>query len=118
MPAEYMADKLQHKNSGRPTKKPHRRLNSSPFAAWRSSQACQQQFISVARMCCEMENAGGWTMSMMWMRMPGHTWLASSYDFPAYVACNDDRHDAAFLRCRHFLKNKTCSKPRSSLDGN
>jgi predicted metal-binding membrane protein len=24
-----------------------------------------------------MEMPGGWTMSMMWMRMPGHTWAAS-----------------------------------------
>src|SRR5712692_5286851 len=23
-------------------------------------------------MCCEMEMPGGWTMSIMWMRMPGH----------------------------------------------
>src|SRR3974390_291616 len=28
-----------------------------------------------------MEMPGGWTMSMMWMRMPGQTWLASSAMF-------------------------------------
>ena len=32
-------------------------------------------------MCCEMEMAGGWTMSMMWMRMPGQTWFASVGSF-------------------------------------
>src|SRR6266498_2942363 len=32
-------------------------------------------------MCCEMEMPGGWTMSMMWMRMPGQTWSASGLSF-------------------------------------
>src|SRR5262245_58287190 len=32
-------------------------------------------------MCCEMEMPGGWTMSMMWMRMPGHTWAVSASTF-------------------------------------
>ena len=32
-------------------------------------------------MCCEMEMPGGWTMSMMWMRMPGQTWFASAISF-------------------------------------
>jgi predicted metal-binding membrane protein len=32
-------------------------------------------------MCCEVEMPGGWTMSMMWMRMPGRTWFASSAGF-------------------------------------
>src|SRR5919197_2213948 len=32
-------------------------------------------------MCCEMEMHGGWTMSMMWMRMPGHTWFGSASSF-------------------------------------
>jgi predicted metal-binding membrane protein len=32
-------------------------------------------------MCCEMKMAGGWTMSTMWMRMPGQTWAASATSF-------------------------------------
>jgi predicted metal-binding membrane protein len=32
-------------------------------------------------MCCEMEMPGGWTMSMMWMRMPGQTWACSATSF-------------------------------------
>src|SRR5713101_7299114 len=32
-------------------------------------------------MCCEMEMPGGWTMSMMWMRMRGQTWFASALSF-------------------------------------
>jgi len=32
-------------------------------------------------MCGEMEMPGGWTMSMMWMRMPGQTWFASALSF-------------------------------------
>jgi len=35
--------------------------------------------------CCSMAGGmhmpGGWTMSMMWMRMPGQTWLASAISF-------------------------------------
>src|SRR5215468_8384895 len=32
-------------------------------------------------MCCEIDMPGGWTMSMMWMRMPGQTWAASATSF-------------------------------------
>jgi predicted metal-binding membrane protein len=32
-------------------------------------------------MCCDMEMPGGWTMSMMWMRMHGQTWFASATSF-------------------------------------
>ena len=32
-------------------------------------------------MCCEMEMPGGWTMSMMWMRMRGQSWLTSAITF-------------------------------------
>ena len=32
-------------------------------------------------MCCEMEMPGGWTMSMMWMRMHGQTWFVSAISF-------------------------------------
>ena len=32
-------------------------------------------------MCCEIEMPGGWTMSMMWMRMHGQTWVGSATAF-------------------------------------
>jgi predicted metal-binding membrane protein len=32
-------------------------------------------------MCCDMEMPGGWTMSMMWMRMHGQTWFAWAISF-------------------------------------
>src|SRR5262245_29749540 len=32
-------------------------------------------------MCCEMDMPGGWTMSLMWMPMPGQTWAASATSF-------------------------------------
>ena len=32
-------------------------------------------------MCCETQMPGGWTMSTMWMRMPGQTWFASTASF-------------------------------------
>ena len=32
-------------------------------------------------MCCELKMPGGWTLSMMWLRMPGQTWFASAINF-------------------------------------
>jgi predicted metal-binding membrane protein len=32
-------------------------------------------------MCCEMDMPGGWTMSMMWMRMRGQSWFGSALSF-------------------------------------
>jgi predicted metal-binding membrane protein len=32
-------------------------------------------------MCCGMKMPGNWSMSMMWMRMPGQTWLTSGLNF-------------------------------------
>jgi predicted metal-binding membrane protein len=32
-------------------------------------------------MCCEMEMPGGWTLSMMWMRMSGQTWIGAASTF-------------------------------------
>ena len=32
-------------------------------------------------MCCDMKMPGGWTMSMMWMRMSGDTWLTAWLSF-------------------------------------
>ena len=32
-------------------------------------------------MCSEMEMPGGWTMSMMWIRMPGQTWPGAAASF-------------------------------------
>src|SRR5258707_6286398 len=32
-------------------------------------------------MCCETEMPGGWTMSMMWMRMRGQTWFGAALSF-------------------------------------
>ena len=34
-------------------------------------------------MCHEMKMPGGWTMSMMWMRMPGQSWFMSAINFLA-----------------------------------
>jgi len=32
-------------------------------------------------MCCEMQMPGGWSMSMMWMRMHGQTWSGAASGF-------------------------------------
>jgi predicted metal-binding membrane protein len=37
--------------------------------------------VYFCRSCCEMEMPGGWTISMMWTRMPGQTWTASATSF-------------------------------------
>src|SRR5262249_5067927 len=67
--------------------KPAERVAGAPRAEFIA--ACVLAFVaSVAAtayfccsMCCEMEMPGGWTMSMMWMRMPGQTWAASATSF-------------------------------------
>src|SRR5712691_1569596 len=75
-----MRDQLQHKNSagGNEATLP------AEFIA-----VCVLAFVAGVSatvyfchsMCCEMEMPGGWTMSMMWMRMPGQTWSASAIGF-------------------------------------
>src|SRR6266568_3237376 len=75
-----MADQLQHKNSAGcdETTLP------AVFIA-----VCVLTFVAgvsatayfCRSMCCEMEMPGGWTMSMMWMRMHGQTWAASATNF-------------------------------------
>ena len=70
-----MADQLHHKNSA------GRDDATLPveFIAFIASVAATVYFCR--SMCCQMEMPGGWTMSMMWMRMPGQTWLASATSF-------------------------------------
>ena len=75
-----MTDQLQHKNSagGNEATLP------AEFIA-----VCVLAFVAGVSatvyfchsMCCEMEMPGGWTMSMMWMRMPGQTWFGSALSF-------------------------------------
>src|SRR5436190_20246407 len=75
-----MTDQLQHKNSagGNEATLP------AEFIA-----VCVLAFVAgvsatvyfCRSMCCEMQMPGGWTMSMMWMRMPGQTWAASATSF-------------------------------------
>ena len=51
--------------------------------------ACALAFIASAlatahfcrSMCCQMDMPGGWSMSMMWMRMPGQSWFAFAASF-------------------------------------
>ena len=75
-----MAYPLQHEKSA------ERDEAVSPFGFL---SICAMAFIaSVAAtayfccsMCCEIAMPGGWTMSMMWMRMPGQTWFESAMSF-------------------------------------
>jgi predicted metal-binding membrane protein len=43
-------------------------------SVWATAHFCRS-------MCCEMKMPGGWTMSTMWMSMPGQTWFASAISF-------------------------------------
>ena len=45
----------------------------------------------------DMPMPGGWGMSMMWMRMPGQSWLPRRWHFPRYVARDDGRDDVAIV---------------------
>src|SRR6266516_1443040 len=75
-----MADQLQHKHStGCGETSPPVEFIAVCVVAFIASVAATVYFCR--SMCCEMEMPGGWTMSMMWMRMPGHTWLASVTTF-------------------------------------
>ncbi len=75
-----MADKLQHKNSAgdEETSLPAEFITVCVLAF---VAAVSATVYFCRSMCCEMEMPGGWTMSMMWMRMPGRTWLASATSF-------------------------------------
>src|SRR6266516_4134992 len=75
-----MADQLHHKNSvGRDDATLPVEFIAVCVVAFIASVAATVYFCR--SMCCEMEMPGGWTMSMMWMRMPGQTWFASATSF-------------------------------------
>ncbi len=79
------------KQSGRSDQLPQKNSDGSVISSLPAEFAavCVVAFVaSVAAtfyfcrsMCCEMEMPGGWTMSMMWTRMPGQTWFASATSF-------------------------------------
>jgi predicted metal-binding membrane protein len=75
-----MTNQLQHENSA---SRDEATLPAGFIAAWVLAFAASvSATIYFCRsMCCEMEMPGGWTMSMMWMRMPGQTWAASAISF-------------------------------------
>src|SRR5436309_10745199 len=70
-------------------------------------------------MCREMEMPGGWTMSMMWMRMHGQTWAASATSFllmwlAMMVAMMIPSALSMFLNTRRSLaETKTANIPAS-----
>src|SRR5712671_3379909 len=75
-----MTDQLQHKNSagGNEATLPAEFI-AVCVLAFVAGVAATVYFCH--SMCCEMEMPGGWTMSMMWMRMPGQTWFGSAMSF-------------------------------------
>src|SRR5881396_788138 len=75
-----MADQLQHSDSaGGDEVSPPVGFIAVCVLAFAASVSATIYFCR--SMCCEMEMPGGWTMSMMWMRMPGQTWFASAISF-------------------------------------
>jgi len=75
-----MTDQLQHKNSagGNEATLPAEIIAVCVLAFVAGVSATVYFCHS---MCCEMEMPGGWTMSLMWMRMPGQSWSASATGF-------------------------------------
>jgi predicted metal-binding membrane protein len=79
-PVRCMAGQLQHKNSvGGDEATLPAEFVAVCVLAFVASLAATIYFCR--SMCSEMEMPGGWTMSMMWMRMPGQTWAASATSF-------------------------------------
>jgi len=75
-----MADRLQHQNSTtRNGPAPPVEFIAACALAFAASLVATAHFSR--SMCCEMKMPGGWTMSMMWMRMPGRTWFESALSF-------------------------------------
>jgi len=75
-----MADQLQHSDSaGGDEVSPPVGFIAVCVLAFAVSVSATIYFCR--SMCCEMEMPGGWTMSMMWMRMPGKTWFGSAMSF-------------------------------------
>jgi predicted metal-binding membrane protein len=75
-----MADQLRHKNStGWADATPPAEFIAVCVLAFVAGVSATVFFCR--SMCCEMEMPGGWTMSMMWMRMRGQTWVASAISF-------------------------------------
>jgi predicted metal-binding membrane protein len=75
-----MADQLQPENSaGRDKTTLPARFIVVCILAFAAGVSATVYFCR--SMCCETEMPGGWTMSMMWMRMPGQTWFASATSF-------------------------------------
>jgi predicted metal-binding membrane protein len=79
-PVRRMAGQLQNKNSvgGDEATLPAEFI-AVCVLAFVASLAATAYFCR--SMCSEMEMPGGWTMSMMWMRMPGQSWAASATSF-------------------------------------
>ena len=75
-----MAHKLQHKNSAdhNVVRSPNEFIIVCVFAFIVGVSATA---YSIYSMGYDMKMPGGWTMSMMWMRMPGQSWLESGLSF-------------------------------------
>ena len=75
-----MADPFHPKHSaGWADDKPQARFIAAFVLAFSASVWATAYFCR--SMCCAMSMPGGWTMSMMWMRMPGQTWVVSATGF-------------------------------------
>lgn len=75
-----MAHQLQHKNLANPDEAtlPAEFITVCIIAFVAGGSATAYFCRS---MCCDMKMPGGWTMSMMWMRMSGQTWASSATSF-------------------------------------
>jgi len=70
--------------------------------------------------CCDMKMPGGWTMSMMWMPMPGQTWFGSASTFllmwlAMMVAMMLPSALPMFLNTRRLLAENGTTNSRASM---
>jgi predicted metal-binding membrane protein len=114
-----MADQLQLKNSAsREEAKFPAEFIAVCVLAFVASASATAYFCR--SMCCEMEMPGGWTMSMMWMRMPSQTWAASATSFllmwlAMMVAMMMPSALPTFVKSRRLLAENILANPVASL---
>jgi len=77
---DNMIRQLQHKNSSgtNEARLPAKFIAVCVFTFFAGVWATIYFYQS---MCCDMAMPGGWTMSMMWMQMPGQTWFTAGINF-------------------------------------
>jgi predicted metal-binding membrane protein len=78
-PREFMPGQMPHKRPADEEVTPPGKFLAVCIVAFIAGVSATAYYCR--SMCCDVEMPGGWTMSSMWMRMPGQTWAASATSF-------------------------------------